>query len=145
VPRGAAMAWFVFEGQPLLFASYLLALALDYIYCVASAVVYRRVREIPRRQLVWDVGCIILGAPICLRPRHAAASSDVLARRCAILGCAALCRPRACVTVTPLPAPRRAVAQASPVCCMWAHALRPRTLQRAMRARARAVTPAVVA
>ncbi len=86
MPRGAAMAWFVFDGQPLLFASYLTALALDYIYCVASAVVYRRVREIPRRQLVWDVGCIILGAPACPRPRRAAAGSDALAGglRCAL-------------------------------------------------------------
>ena len=66
MPRGAAIAWFVFNGRPLLYAAYLLALALDYVYCVASTAVYRRVREIPRRRLVWDVGCIILGAATCL-------------------------------------------------------------------------------
>lgn len=62
VPRGAAIGWFVFEGRPLLYATYLLALALVYVYCVASTAVYRRVREIPRARLVWDVLCIILGA-----------------------------------------------------------------------------------
>lgn len=56
-----ALAWFVFAGQPLLFATYLLALALNYVYCVASTAIYRRVREIPRRRLVWDVACVILG------------------------------------------------------------------------------------
>ena len=62
VPRGAAIGWFVFQGRPLLYATYLLALALVYVYCVASTAVYRRVREIPRARLVWDVLCIILGA-----------------------------------------------------------------------------------
>ena len=62
VPRGAAIGWFVFDGRPLLYATYLLALALVYVYCVASTAVYRRVREIPRARLVWDVLCIILGA-----------------------------------------------------------------------------------
>ncbi len=52
----------MFEGRPLLYATYLLALALVYMYCVASTAVYRRVREIPRARLVWDVLCIILGA-----------------------------------------------------------------------------------
>ena len=62
MPRGAAIGWFVFDGRPLLYATYLLALALVYVYCVASTAVYRRVREIPRARLVWDVLCIILGA-----------------------------------------------------------------------------------
>ena len=61
MPRGTALAWFVFAGQPLLFATYLLALALNYVYCVASTAIYRRVREIPRRQLVWDIACVSLG------------------------------------------------------------------------------------
>ena len=61
MPRGMALAWFVFAGKPLLFATYLLALALNYIHCVASTAIYRRVREIPRRRLVWDIACVILG------------------------------------------------------------------------------------
>ena len=64
MPRGMALAWFVFAGQPLLFATYLLALALNYVYCVASTAIYRRVREIPRRRLVWDIACVILGVPL---------------------------------------------------------------------------------
>ena len=59
--RGAAIGWSVLSARA--WSVYMAALLLDYTYCISSTMVQRRIKDIPRRELVWDIAGICAGAP----------------------------------------------------------------------------------
>ena len=46
---------------------YTAALLVDWCYCMARIMLWKRVKDIPRRELVWDIAGICTG-DLCRRP-----------------------------------------------------------------------------
>lgn len=57
--RGGAIAWFVFSKTA--YRLYITALLADYLFCITSTMILRRIKDIPRRELVWDIAGICAG------------------------------------------------------------------------------------
>ncbi|CAL5219733.1 g1630 [Coccomyxa viridis] len=66
VLRGSGIAWHVFSTRR--WNLYMAALLLDWLFCLVRVMVRRRLRHIPRKQLVWDIAGICTGytAPMML-------------------------------------------------------------------------------
>lgn len=73
VPRGLALAWFVFPAAPT-YAVYAAVIAGDWAWSVVSTCLMRRIKDIPKPQLARDVACIVL-CYVC--PMVAAAPAEV--------------------------------------------------------------------
>lgn len=60
VLRGSGIAWHVFGGKA--WNLYMAALLLDWVYCITRVVLRKRMEDIPRKELVWDIAGICTGA-----------------------------------------------------------------------------------
>ncbi|KAK9816948.1 hypothetical protein WJX72_007319 [[Myrmecia] bisecta] len=64
VPRGAALAWYVFS-QPLFYYVFVLALALDYMYCLLSIMYWRGLsHDIPKKVIAKDLAMLVSVYPL---------------------------------------------------------------------------------
>ena len=68
VLRGAAIGWSYLSARA--WSLYMAALVLDYTYCISSTMVQRRVKDIPRRELVWDIAGICAGVRVPCMQQH---------------------------------------------------------------------------
>lgn len=69
VLRGSGIAWHVFSAR--VWNLYMAALLLDWGFCLLRVMVRRRIRHIPRKELVWDIAGICTGdatSPDLLQP-----------------------------------------------------------------------------
>lgn len=76
VPRGLALAWFVFPAAPT-YAVYAAVIAGDWAWSVVSTCLMRRIKDIPKPQLAKDVACIVLCYSF---PLFAASAAEVWAQ-----------------------------------------------------------------
>ena len=60
VPRGLALAWFVYGSRPVVFWTYTAVIGGDWAWSVTSTCVRRRIKDIPKAQLARDVTGIVL-------------------------------------------------------------------------------------
>ncbi len=85
MPRGLALAWFVFSSWTA-YAVYTAAIMADWAWSVGSTCVFRRIKDIPKPQLARDVSSIVL---CYLFPMMLAAAMEVRAQvRCWYPSCA---------------------------------------------------------